>query len=422
MIKCVTCLYPSLIIQSIHPVTFRKPIFSRPFRILMVCFFFNRLGASLIWPFITLFIREQTGAPLATITVLLTLQALATIFGTAIASAVMDRIGRKLPMIVGLAVLAVVLLMMSQAETLLLWAVLIGLYGILQPLFFIGTQAMVADLFADPADRTRAYALVRTISNVAIALGPAIGGLFIAQSRLFAYVIPAVINLLLVIPFASWVVESLPLHARGKQGSGLLNIGYLPVMRDRAFMSFWSVFALVEIAAAMVFTLLAVYTKENFGLAENQFGLLLTVNAGMVVLLQVFVTRQTARYAPYPVLALGALFYTIGLIGFGLSTALPHFLLSMVIMTIGELLVAPTSSALVASLAPEDKRARYMGMLALSYTVGAGIGPVIGGIVSAQFAPSAIWYFGASAAFAAALGFTLLAYPRSARYREKPSG
>lgn len=168
----------------------------------MVCFFFNRLGASLIWPFITLFIREQTGAPLAHITLLLTLQALATVFGTAIASTLMDRIGRKLPMIAGLAAFAAVLLLMSQAETLLAWGVLIGLYGILQPLFFIGTQAMVADLFVDPAARTRAYALVRTISNVAIALGPAVGGLFIAQSRLFAYVTPAVINLLLVLPVA----------------------------------------------------------------------------------------------------------------------------------------------------------------------------------------------------------------------------
>lgn len=402
-----------------HPT---KTVFPRSFWFLMICFFFNRLGASLIWPFVTLFIREQTGAPLANVTALLTIQAVATVIGTSAVSVIMDRFGRKRPMLLGLAAFAGVLLLMSRADTLLQWGLLIGLYGILQPMFYIGTQAMVADLITEPDARARAYAIVRTISNVSIALGPAIGGLFIAQSRLFAYLTPAFLNLLLIIPVAVLVGETLPMSKIQHEQPQKVRAGYGVVLRDRAFMSFWCVFALVEIAVALVFTLLAVYTKEYYGLAENEFGLLLTVNAGMVVLLQVFVTRLSARYAPYPVLAVGALFYTVGLTGFGLSSALPHFLTSMVIMTIGELLVAPTSSALVAGLAPEDQRARYMGMLALTYTVGTGIGPLFGGTVSAVLGPSAIWFCGALAALLAAVGFTLLAYPRSAKYRANPSG
>jgi MFS family permease len=108
------------------------------------------------------------------------------------------------------------------------------------------------------------------------------------------------------------------------------------------------------------------------------------------------------------VLSLGALFYVAGLAGFGLSSLMPHFVLSMVIMTIGELMVAPTATAEVANLAPPDMRARYMGLFSLLYTVGTGIGPMIGGFLSDTFAPSAIWYGGACAALVAAFCFFMM--------------
>ena len=45
-------------------------------------------------------------------------------------------------------------------------------------------------------------------------------------------------------------------------------------------------------------------------------------------------------------------------------------------MTIGELILVPTSSTYVANLAPIDKRGRYMSLYGLSWPVGAGIGPL----------------------------------------------
>ena len=55
------------------------------------------------------------------------------------------------------------------------------------------------------------------------------------------------------------------------------------------------------------------------------------------------------------------------------------FWLSMVILTIGELLIAPTGTAVAANLAPPDMRGRYMGLYGITWGVAFGIGPVIGG-------------------------------------------
>jgi MFS family permease len=64
-------------------------------------------------------------------------------------------------------------------------------------------------------------------------------------------------------------------------------------------------------------------------------------------------------------------------------------------MTIGELIIVPTSSTYVANLAPVDMRGRYMSFYALTWGVAAGIGPIFGGFLNDIIGPKAIWLGGA---------------------------
>jgi len=388
---------------------FRKALsYPRAFWILMGGFFINRISASLIWPFLTLVIYQQTGAPLSTVTGLISIQAVAGLLATSVFGSVMDRFGRKIPMILSLFASAGVLVLMSAADQIWQWAILIALYGALSPVFYVGTYAMVADL-VEPEERTNAYALQRMIANVAIALGPALGGIFLASSNALSYYTTAIANVLLASLSIFLLIETLPKHKRKNEDKASENTGgYGVMLRDRRFMTFIGIFILIEISTALTFTLLSVYTNENFGIPKNEFGWLLTINAVMVVAFQFGMTRLTQRFHPLLVLAGGALFYVGGLLVFGLSNVLPHFALGMIILTIGELMVSPTATGLAANMAPAEMRARYMGTLSLTYTIGAGIGPVIGGILSDSIAPQAIWYGGALTALIAAVGFTLM--------------
>jgi MFS family permease len=76
---------------------------------------------------------------------------------------------------------------------------------------------------------------------------------------------------------------------------------------------------------------------------------------------------------------------------------------------VGELLLVPTATALVANIAPPEMRARYIGVFSLSFRVAAGIGPVLGGLLSDHLAPVATWYGGMAVCLAAAGGFFALA-------------
>jgi MFS family permease len=185
--------------------------------------------------------------------------------------------------------------------------------------------------------------------------------------------------------------------------------GYGSVLRDRPFIGFVISTTFMTITAAMMWILLAVYTKQNYGIAESQYGFIPTTNALMVILFQFAVTMVTKRFSPLPIIALGAFFYTLGTSGVILAQGFWGFWLCMVILTLGELIMQPTASTYVAGLAPVYSRGRYMSLYGLTWNVASGIGPVIGGMLNDNIGPVAIWYGGAIFGAISVVGYILLA-------------
>ncbi len=364
-------------------------------------------GQSLVWPFLTIYIRQQLDVPLAQVTLLFSVQSAASLAATILVGPAVDRFGRKWAMVIAPMLGSAMLLAMTRAETLPLWAVILGLYGASGIVFRLGANAMIADI-VPPEQRADTYALMRMAFNVGIAVGPAIGGYLVATSYTLSFVIAAGVQAVLALVVLFAIRESLP--ERSPEESAVKgDASYLPVLKDRLFMRFWGVYLLVEVAAAIVFSLLALYIKEQYAIPENQFGYILSTNALMVVLFQYAVTRVTRRYAPLPVMAVSAVFYAAGMAIYALGVSFPAFWLGMVVMTIGELILSPTSVTLAANLAPPDKRGRYMGVYGLSYRVGAGVGPPVGGLLSDAIAPNAPWVFGMGSCLLATGGFLLMA-------------
>lgn len=407
--------------------------FPRQFWLLFWGMLLNTSGTSMVWPFMTIYLRERLGVPLTTVTLLMTLNSVAGFISVALVGPVVDRVGRKGAMVAGLAAGSAVMAAMSTAGTLPLWAFLMAAQGAVMPLYRVGADAMIADLI--PAERRPdAYALQRMITNLGIAIGPSVGGFVAAQSYSLAFYIGAgamSIFALLIFFLARETMPAMPSTAIVQQpaprdqdhiepslpnkrpestsimsnASAGQNQGYGPVLRDRRFMAFGGLLMLSTIPAAMLMVLLPVYAKEQFGVPENRYGFIMATNAAMVVLLQYAVTQVSRRYQPLKVLALGAFLYALGAGSVAWGWSFPTFLASMVVLTLGELLLVPTATALTASLAPAEMRGRYMGIYNLAWSVGYGLGPVIGGLLSDQVAPAATWYGGLGIGLAAAVGF-----------------
>lgn len=378
--------------------------FPRQYWILLGGMFLSKAGTSFIWPYLTLYLTDKLKQPLSTVTLVLLIDSLTSILSTFLAGSLADRFGRKGVMVFSLFSFGVVYILITQAQTIEMFAVLMGLRGLVMPLYSVGADAMVADLTAEE-QRAEAYSLLRMVNNAGIAIGPVVGGFVAAASFASAFLVAA--GSLILFSFLVFFAmrETLPRLTQSAHLQPATDGGYLHVFKDRFYLGVVAGFTMVGMASSLMFVLFSVYAEKNFSLPKPQIGLMMTINALMVVFFQVAVTRFTRRFSPLAVMTAGALLYGLGVGSVALGSGFAAFALSMVVMTCGELLLVPTSTTLAANLAPVELRGRYLGVYGLGWGISHGLGPVVGGLLNDRIAPVAIWYGGLAWGLLSALVF-----------------
>jgi MFS family permease len=381
--------------------------YPRQFWLLFGGMLISASGGSMVWPFLTIYMRQRLDVSLTTVGLLLAINSGARLVTTFVAGPIVDRLGRKGVMVVSLLAGALVYAIMGWATSLTAWVLLMIANGGLAPLYRVGSDAMVADLLP-PDERAGAYALLRMGNNVGIAIGPAVGGFLATASYGWTFAAATVSSLVFALIILFLVAETLPQVGIPRAKLSPLET-YHTLLHDQPFLVYCLVFTVAVIPAALLMVLLPVYAKEQYGVIESQYGFIMATNAAMVVLFQYPITSVTRRYPSLPVMAVGALFYALGVGSVALGSGFWSFWLSMVVVTVGEMILVPTGTTLTANLAPADQRGRYMGVYSLAWSLCYGLGPAIGGFLSDQIAPVAIWYGGLAFGLAATLGFLLLA-------------
>ena len=153
---------------------------------------------------------------------------------------------------------------------------------------------------------------------------------------------------------------------------------------------------------------LSVYLRDNHGIAPQGYGVLLTSSAVTVICFQIWTMRVIKTWPPFLMMALGTLFYLVGFGMFGVVAAYGLFVLAVVIITVGEMIVVPTSQTLAAGFARIDMRGRYMAAFGLSLSIPAAIGPLAAGVVLDNYRPNLLWYLAAIFCAISAAGFYAL--------------
>ena len=395
-------------------------------------------GGSMIWPFLLIYASGKLHLPLSTVATLISINAGTGLLSSFIAGTLADKIGRKVVMNFSLTVNGLAYFLLMRAETYPQFVGLMIMIGLSNPLYQVGADAMLADMIPSEK-RTDAYAINRIANNAAFALGPAIGGFLATRSYNMAFyaagagfiiyslllfflaretlekqtlsntspglrLSPAISLKRSLAPFKPRPIDST--HLAGPEPPG--RSGYRQVFRDKNYMSFIGVLSLGLITPTMLWILMPVYAKTNFGIPEAQYGWIPTTNALMCVFVQYAVTRITRKHRTLPVVSAAMLIYAVGVGSVTLMSSFWGFWLSMVILTFGELTLVPTASKYVADLAPADLRGRYMSIYWLGWGLARTLSPMIGGFLNDNIAPRAIWIGGLTIGLTSALGLYLL--------------
>jgi len=379
------------------------------FWLLIVGVFIDRVGGALVFPFLTLYITRTFEVGMTQVGVLLGLFSISNLGGNTLGGALADRFGRKGTLLLGIIASALTSLLMGWAGSFAVLALSLLVAGLFANVSGPAAQAMLADLL--PAEkRGEGYGILRVVANLAVAIGPAIGGIVATRSYLYLFVGDAVTSLVTAGIVYALLRETLPekdLASSAGSFWGTLR-GYGVALHDRAFMAFGVASMLVIAAAMQLNTTLSVYLRDVHGITEQRCGLVLTLNATMVVLLQFYITRRMQGTAPLLTLALGSALYGVGYSLYGAVSSYSFFLGAMVVVTLGEMLVAPTAQAVAAAMSPEDMRGRYLAAFGMSWVLPGVVGPIATGWVMDNRDPRWTWYAVGLVAAVATAAFLVL--------------
>jgi MFS family permease len=371
--------------------------------------FIDGIGGTLLFPFFALYITQKFHVGMTQAGILLGMSSLFGLVGGMAGGALTDKFGRKQLILFGLVFSAVSTLTFGLVTEIRVLYPLVIVVGLLSSIAHPAHEAMVADILPEEK-RQEGFGILRVVGNLAWIIGPTVGG-FVANINFFyLFVIDSVISCLVAAIIFRTIPETKPetqTHAAGESFLQTLG-GYRRVLQNKSFMAFVVAGILMLIVYQQMYGSLSVYLRDNHQINPQGYGFLMTTSAITVVLFQFWVSRLIRIRPPFLMMAFGTLFYMVGFALFGIVTAYVLFALNIVIITIGEMIVVPTSQALAANFAPEDMRGRYMAVFGLSWAIPATVGPGAAGYLLDNFNPNLLWYVGGILCAISALGYYLL--------------
>lgn len=354
--------------------------YPRQFWILVAGTFVYVAAAALGFPYEAIFLRRTLGASLSWIGILFGLVPMVVMPLQIWGGALTDRVGRRW-MIIAAAVSAVVWFVgFAFAQELWQVAVLVALESAFGwPLYQTASGAMIADLLP-PERRAEAFSISRVAMNAGVVAGPALGGLALGAGLSFRqlFLVAAGGCVVFLIVTVAGIRETRPQAAvleRDDEGPR----GYRVVAADRRFLAFCLI-SLLPVSLFGIFTsMYPVFITDTIGVPYKTWGLLLALNAFMVAVIQYPLVRGLRRADKLILMAIAST-----LIGLGIGLAAFVYViwplaLLVVLMSFGEMLLSPIATTLVSDMAPEAVRGRYMGVWAVIWNGGMGLGPALAG-------------------------------------------
>ncbi|KFF04703.1 MDR family MFS transporter [Flavobacterium reichenbachii] len=365
--------------------------FSREIWILTIVTFINRAG-TMVLPFLSKYLKEDLHFTYNQVGWIMVAFGLGSMLGSWLGGKLSDKIGFYKIMVFSLFTSGVSMFLIQFVTTFEALCVsmflLMAIADMFRPAMFVSLGA-----YAKPENRTRALTLVRLAINLGFAAGPALGGLIImgiGYSGLFWVDGSSCIISILI--FALLVKEKKKIiHDDKIENAAAVK----SVFHDKIF---W-VFLFVSFVTAMIFfqlfTTLPLYHNEKFGLTELQTGLIMTLNGLIVFSLEMptvgFMERK--GFPKIKIIILGSFIMSLSFFLLLINIWAGILVISMICISLGEILTFPFSNAFALSRAPRGQEGQYMALYTMSFSLAHIVSSKVGFEIIAQLGYQTNWFF-----------------------------
>lgn len=294
-----------------------------------------------------------------------------------------DAVGRRVPLLAGVAVHIVASVLCVLAPSIAVVGVLRVLQGLGVAAASVVAMAVVRDLF-DGAAFARLFSRLMLVVGVAPVLAPTLGsGLLRWSDWRGVFIALAAFGIILITVAAIGLPETLPPALRRRGGVGATARVYGSLLRDRTFVGLILVTGLAMAALFAYVSGSSFVFQEQYGLDEQQFGIAFGAGAiGLIAATQLNV-RLLSRYSPQRILiaalglgtVAGLVLTTFAVTGVG---GLPTVLASLWVVLFAAGLAMPNAPALALSRHGEAAGTAAAMLGAVQFGVGALAAPLVG--------------------------------------------
>jgi MFS family permease len=370
----------------------------------------NRMGTMAI-PFLVLYLTQDVGFTAVHAGLMLSLYGAGSLVASPFLGRLADRVGPVRIMKISLVASATCMMAYPFARTTAAVIVMTVLMSVSTEAFRPASLAVLTDI-APPAQRKAAFAVNRLAVNLGMSVGPAIGGYLAEVSFPSIFRVNGATSLaaFCVLAFTGFQVAH---HAHAASKDGLAPARSRPAYRDPILIGFLA--ACVPLAAVFFQHegALPLDVVRDLGMPESFFGWMFTINTILIVLFEVRLNLQTSHWPHRKSLCVGGLFIAAGFGAMAFAHTAAAIAATVVVWTIGEMILLPSMSNYVAELSPPDRRGEYMGLYSMSWGIAFALGPWLGTVVLEQFGRVTLWGGTFAVAAAAALAMGRMPSPKS---------
>lgn len=343
--------------------------------------FLSRLALFITLPYLTIHITNKLGASPTITGLIVGAGPLCGIINAFLMGYVSDKIGRRRIMEISLITWSLAFLGFAFSSSLWQFLLCNMLYGASRSSFESVATALLSDVTVEE-NRKRVFHYRYFFINLAASGAPLIGLWLILKNPTLGFCITSGVYFLYFIAL-QYFMNRFHVQIKRADSTPLTLLGTVKALKsDHALLLFLLGNIFMLLGFSQLETNVPQYLNKTFGdYGIKLYSYFMVINGVTIVCLQFMLNRMTKKMDLVKVTNTGFLIYAMGMAVMGLFADVPNwFLISMFIISIGEILVFSNSYILIDQLGPAHLKGSYFGVVEFCH-LGLVLGPSIGGFI-----------------------------------------
>ncbi|KRN29965.1 MFS transporter [Liquorilactobacillus mali] len=341
-------------------------------------------GTSFIWPLTTVYMHDYLGKSLALAGMVLFIESLIMIGGSYIGGYIYDQGRGRFWMLFSITVSIAALLLLVFFNKWPAYPVLLIVNGFAGAIANTIINALAASIKNHEASYV--FNMMYFMANIGVVLGTLIVGFIVKLNIRYIFVVTLLLYIVFfVIASTKYVFENIKIEKDKSSVEG--EISQKTANRSILIISgILLTYLMIQMGYAQWQSNLSVY-MQTLGIGLNKYSYLWTVNGIIVVVGQPIISFLDKRYGinDFKKVYLGYVMFVIAFASLIFAKDYLHFMISMIIVTFGEVIAFPVIPAIVANLSSDSERGKYQGFVSIAASTGHAVGPLLGGVIVEMF-------------------------------------